>query len=233
MKKQFVICFCLVTVANFFVVSFFKKFDKPTDVYISPNNKYKVELWEDKTQPFLPFETNIVTAKMVVADKYEYSTPIHYADWMDTSFDKTYFYFDWEKENILRIGNTKLVSEGDSVTVTNNSSKKIRFLRFGYALNEYLVFELEPKSKITVYNRYSTGDEYIYVDGEFEDGGKIPTNNVNFSEKAKRGVKNLFQFCISIDNTKSLINSTEIEGYQTDPKVIIPKVENCSTLEIK
>jgi hypothetical protein len=220
-------------ITNFVGISCYKNSDKPLDIYISPNKEYKVELWGDKTQPSLPFQTNVVTAKMFIRDNYKYSTQIHYADWFDTSFDKTYFFVDWEKDNILRLGNTKLVSEGDSVTVTNNSSKKIRFLKFGYAISKYLVFNLESQSKVTIHNQHSIKDEYIYVDGEFYDGEKIPTNNVNFSETAKRRIKNPFQFCISIENKESLINSVQIEGYQTNPKVIIPKVENCPILEIK
>ena len=72
-------------------ILFFQKLEKPTDIYISPNGEYKVELWGDKAQAVLPFVTNIVSAKIFHRDKFQGSTEIHYADWFDTSFDKTYF----------------------------------------------------------------------------------------------------------------------------------------------
>ena len=97
-----------------------------------------------------------------------------------------------------------------------------------YAINRYVVFDLESQAKVTIHNRYSRANEYIYVEGEFADGEKLEANGVNFSETSKRLIKNPFQFCVSIENKKSSINSLQLEGYESFPKVIIPKVENCS-----
>lgn len=205
--------------------------EKPFDVLISPNEKYKVELYGNKQRPW--FFANTVTAKIFESGKYLASDEIHYGDWMDSSFDLTYQNYIWVEDNILSFRGTQNHQvaggeNGDSLLISNRSEKQIRLLKIRFGVNLFLIFDLPPNSSQRVYINHSKAPEDIYAEGKFSDGNKIASEGVIFTEASKRRIDGLFKYCVSVENGKVLINSSQIEGNKTFPNVVIPKSETCN-----
>ncbi len=231
--KKIIIGFLFLLLTSISGIFAFKFFEMPTDVFVSPNGKYKIELYGNKERPWLPFSENPMTARIYSNGEMFTSTTIHTTYWLESSFEQYYQKYVWTDDDIFSfrgIQNHEIATEknGDSLLVNNKSDQKIRFLKIGFSVNKFLILDLEPHSSRTVYVNSLKGPEYIHAEGVFEDGRKIAWRSVNFSEKAKKGKTELFKYCASVENSKVSINSVQVEGYETDPKVIVPKVENCS-----
>lgn len=229
--KKFIIGFALLVLTMFFGIWAFSLLHHPSDVLMSPSGKYKVELYGDKRRPW--FFSNTLTAKMYASEKILAVDEIHSADAFDTSFELTYQKYIWTNENILSfrgIQNHEVATDknGDSLSISNTTDKDIRFLKVVFSVNMFLVLELPAHSSQTVFINHSKAPEYIWATGEFADGEKIKFKGVNFAEKKKDGIKELFKYCASVGGNEVSINSLQIEGYETDEKIIVPKVENCS-----
>jgi hypothetical protein len=206
-------------------------FEKPFEILISPNGKYKVELYGDKRRPW--FFTNTVSAKIFDGQKLLAEQELHHGDWMDNSFESLYQKNVWVDDNIISfrgIQNHKVanVENGDSLVIKNNTEREIRFLELAFSVNKFLVINLPPHSSQTIFVNHSKANEYIFATGEFSDGQKITFKGVNFAEKSKKNSSQLFKYCASIENNTILINSIQIEGFETNPEIIIPKAEKCS-----
>lgn len=230
MKKNLIgFLFLLVTTVSGILV--FNFFEKPTDVFVSPSGKYKIELYGNKERPWLPFSENPMNAKVYSNGEMLASPTIHTSYWLENSFEQYYQKYFWTDENILSfrgIQNHEVANDknGDSLSISNKTDRDIRFLKIYFSVNMFLVLELVPHSSQAVYINNSKGPQYIYAMGEFADGEKIKFKGVNFPEQ-KKGKTELYDYCVSVENNKVLINSVQIEGYETDPKISVPKVENC------
>jgi len=205
--------------------------EKPFEILISPNGRYKVELYGDKRRPW--FFTNTVSAKIFDGQRFLSETDLHSGDWMDSSFESIYKKYVWVDDNIISfrgIQNQQIANEqnGDSLVISNNTEREIRFVELAFSVNRFIVINLPPHSSQTIYVNHSKANEYIFAMGEFSDGQKINLKGVNFAEKSKKNINELFKYCASIENNTILINSVQIEGYKTNPLTIIPRAEKCS-----
>ncbi len=231
--KKIIIGFLFLLITTVSGILAFNFFEKPSDVFVSPSGKYKIELYGNKERPWLPFSENPMTAEVYSNGEMLTSTTIHTSYWLENSFEQYYQKYIWTDDNILSfrgIQNHEVANDknGDSLLISNKTDREMRFLRISFSVNMFLVLELAPHSSQTVYVNHSKAPQYIYASSEFADGEKIKFKAVNFPEQAKKGKTGLFKYCASVENNEVSINSVQIEGYVTDPKIIIPKVENCS-----
>ncbi|MCA1622871.1 MAG: hypothetical protein LC768_11365 [Acidobacteria bacterium] len=231
--KKFIVGFLFLLVTTVSGILAFNFFEMPSDVFVSPSGKYRVELYGNKERPWLPFSENPMTAKVYSNGEMLASPTIHTSYWLENSFEQKYQKYIWTDDKILsfrRIQNHEVANDknGDSLLISNKTDRDIRFLKIVFSVNMFLVFELAPHSSQTVYINHSKAPEYIYAMGEFTNGEKIRFKGVNFPEQAKKGKTELFKYCASVENNGVSINSIQIEGYETNPKVIVPIVGNCS-----
>lgn len=222
--KKFAIGFALLILTTFAGISGFSLLEQPNDVFVSPSGKYRVELYGNKERPWLPFSENPITAKIYSSGEMLDSTTIHTSYWLENSFEQYYQKYVWTDDNILSFrgsGNHKVANDtnGDLLKISNKTDREIRFLKVSFSINMFLVLELAPHSEQIVYVNHSTANESIYAEGEFADGEKLNDKSVTFSEQAKKGKTELFKYCVSVENSGVSINSFQIEGYETNPKV--------------
>lgn len=184
--------------------------EKPTDVFVSPNGKYIVELFGNKERPWLPFSANSITSKIYSDNKPFASTNIHTSYWMESSFVQYYQKHVWVADNILSfrgLQNHTVATEenGDSLQIVNKTSSKIRFLKIKYSIVEFLILDFEQYSSQAVFTNHSEGPEYITVEGEFMNGKKIEWKGVNFSEDSKKAKDGLLKYVVTIAENEVLI----------------------------
>jgi len=204
-----------------------------TDSFVSSDGKYRIDLRGEKDRPLTPFSfNNRMVAEMFVDGKLFGRDEVHVADWMDTSFDLTYQRFRWHGEGVFGMHGIQdheqtTVENGDSLTITNSSSKKISYLNLSFGVNRFLVFALEPRSSHTVYVHHSMAPEWIAGSGQFDDGLKLAWKGLNFFEDAKKNRERLFRYCLTVTNTELVINSIDVEGENLHPSRITPRVGAC------
>ncbi len=213
------------TIVGFIAYSLIKK---PFDVLVSSNGRYKVELYEDRQLFFV----STVNAKIFDNEKLLAEDKLYTGDLLDGSFTSIYQKYVWVDDNIITfrgIENHQVANDrnGDSLVISNNTEREIRLLKIDFSINMFLVVNLAPHSHQTVYVNHSKALEWISARGEFSDGQKISFKGVNFTEKSKNNLNELFKYCVSIEEDKFLINSLQIEGYEDNPKIIIPKAKKC------
>lgn len=208
-------------------------FEEPIDVFVSPNGKYRIELYGDKERPWLPFYENSVKADVVSNGVRNRGLHIHTGDWMDSSFDLTYQKFRWHNERVLGfhgVGNHEPVASdfGDSLTLLNNTAKRIAYLNVTFGVNRFLVFDLEPGENQELFVVHGMHHQYIYVAGEFENGLHVKGAGLNFTEKAKKQRKGLFRYCATVVGESVVVNGIGIDGTSSSPKeIIVPAVSEC------
>ena len=193
--KKFVFGFFILLATLIIGIWSFNSLERPIDTFISPNGKYKVELYGDKRRPW--FFTNIVTAKMYSSDKLFASDQLHSGDGFDVSFESAYEENFWTDNNVLSfrgIKNHQLDKNNNAylLLVTNRTERNIRYLKAKLSRNLFLIFDLEPHSSRTFSVNHSIDQEleqYIYAVGEFENNEKIKLTGRRFSEESKE-VKN-------------------------------------------
>ena len=211
----------------------FRYFEQPTDLFVSPNGKYRLELFGDKERPWDPFRTNRVTADILSDGIRRRGIHVHTGDWMDSSFDLTYQRLRWHNERVFGFhgdNNHEGVNEGyaDSLTLTNKTEMRIAYLNARFGNNRFLVFDLEPGETQVLFAAHGVSHEYIYVDGEFENGVQVGGTGLNFSESSKKQKSELFQYCAAVVGENVVVNGLGIEGTSSWPNEIrVPAVSSC------
>ncbi len=231
--KKITIGFLFLLITTVGGILAFDFLQMPTDVFVSPNGKYKVELYGNKERAWLPFFENPITAKVFSNNEALISTTVHTSYWLENSFEQYYQKYVWVDDNILSfrgVQNHEIANDknGDSLLITNKTERDIRFLNIGFSVNKFLVIELVAGASQRIYINHSKSQRYIYGTGEFADGGEIEFEGVNFPEKSIQGTDALLKYCATVENDKLSINSRLMEGYKMDPKIIIiSKTANC------
>lgn len=201
MKKVAVgFLFLLITIAG--GIAAFNFLQKPTDVFVAPNGKHKVELYGDKRRPW--FFTNIITAKMFADEKFLASEKIHSGDALDISFESAYKFIGWQNDDVLRFGyeDKNAVKNVDKLTIYNNSSKEPQYVYIRFSEDKYLIFQLKPKTSQVLTKPHSTAIADIYVGGKFEADEKVESGaSFPYTEKSK--AEKPFQFCVSLEDGES------------------------------
>src|SRR5688572_6272636 len=176
----------------------------------SPTHKYTIELTGDKGRGgFIIYSTvkyNIlVDGKPVTRDRLA-----HYGDFMDISFELAYPEHAWIDDKTLRFWSNRHRREDnlDTLLVSNNTDKVIRFLRIE-AWDMFFVFDVQPRSHLKLSFTHRSEGKGISVEGEFEDGSLID-NGVWFPES---GSREPLGYCMTIDSDRVTINSPRERAY--------------------
>jgi hypothetical protein len=199
--KKFAVGFFLLLITLIIGVFSFNLFQKPTDVFISPSGKHKVELYGDTSAPW--FFANIVTANIFSDEKMMGSEEIHYGDGFDVSFESAYKCIKWQNNEVLRFSETKPNAslDVDKLTIFNKTTKKVEYLLVRFSGDKYLIFNLDVGGAQTLSKRHSEATSDAHIVGKFEDGEKIePGTTV-------QSIKKLFEekpirVCLSVENYK-------------------------------
>ncbi len=176
----------------------------------SPNNKYTVELTGDKGRGgFLIYSVLkynvLVNGEPLIRDRL-----LHYGDSMDISFELAYPEHAWMDGNTLRFWSNRHRREEnlDTLLISNNTDKVIRFLRIK-AWDMFFVFDVQPRSQLTLQFTHRSEGKGIWVEGEFEDGSLIEYG-VGFPEN---GSSTPMGYCMTIDYDHVTINSPRERAY--------------------
>jgi len=151
---------------------------------------------------------------------------------MDSSFDLTYQKFRWHSERIFGMHGVQnhdpaTAENGDSLTITNRSSKKASYLNVGFGINRFLILDLEPGDSHTVYTNHSMAPEWITGSAVLADGMEVRNSGINFFESAKKNNERLFRYCLTVNDTRLEINSIDVEGENLNPSRKTPRLEAC------
>jgi len=129
---------------------------------------------------------------------------------MDISFELAYPEHAWINKNTLRFwrnpdrpGYSRL----DTLLISNNTDKVIRFLRIR-TNDMFFVFDVQPHSQLSLsFSQQSEGND-IWTEGEFEDGSRFE-HGVGLPEN-KSGES--LGYCMAIDNDRVIITSLQETG---------------------
>jgi hypothetical protein len=212
--KKFIFGFFLLLITITVGIYSFKFLEKPTDVFISPNEKYRVELYGNKKRPW--FFTNTVAAKIFSNGNIIANTQIHSGDAFDISFESAYKFIAWQNDRVLRFGyeDKNLEKDVDVLTVTNNSSEKLKYLEIRFCEDKYLMFELNTGESQVLTKKHLTPAD-VYVSGEFENGFGFESGS-SFPYTEKSIAENPFHICVSLKNSEN------------ESKNNIAKITDCS-----
>ncbi len=192
--------FLLITTVGGLIA--FDFLQKPTDIFVSPSGKYKVELYGNKQRPWL--FTNIITAKMFADEKFLASEEIHSGDAFDISFELAYKFINWQNNNVLRFGyeDKNADKDVDKLTIYNNSSKKLQYVNVRFSEDKYLIFELDAGASQVLTKKHSTAIADVYVGGKFEVGEKFGSG-ASFPYTEKSIAEKSFQLCILLEDSEN------------------------------
>ncbi|HEX7333830.1 MAG TPA: hypothetical protein VF290_20170 [Pyrinomonadaceae bacterium] len=139
----------------------------------SPGGKYTVELTGDKGRggfvvPSVVKYNLLVDGKVLTRNRFAHS-----GDFMDISFELAYPDHAWMDEKILRFWFTRHNAVSDRLLIANNTGKRIKFLRIRVPDNMYFVFDVEPRTSLTLTLAHTAAGNDFWAEGEFEDGSQI------------------------------------------------------------
>lgn len=171
----------------------------------SPAGTYKLILSGEKDRPSLPmvdysvFLTVFKNEKTLVISREIYSS-----DWLDAGFVDWYPEHQWLTEQSLQFYRNQFRQDGpnDTVTVQNNSTKKISYLKV-ISVDILIILELDPKSTaVFSVSRARADSKWVSVDGQFETGQPIIAASQDFYLPKKTGP---FCFGISVADAETAI----------------------------
>lgn len=230
MKKRYFIVLVVTLIAG--IVAFWF-LSRPPALFAtsSPSKTYMVELTGDKSRPLFPVIEHEVGFNVFKHDnriiKNAYA---HSGDWFDISFELAYPEHTWVDENILRFGRDLNVPESrkDMLSLANHSGKVIKYLKIN-AKDMFLIFDMQPRSTLSLSSSHQSWLSWIECEGEFIDGERISWSGVNFFHRDTLGEP--MRYCISVHEGGLRIESAQIEGFDTkgsgdDPNV--SKAESCN-----
>ncbi len=189
---------------------------KPSTFFttVSPNKDYEVSLSGKKYRPSLPFTVNEVrfdvlrSGKLTLTNKH-----LHSGGWFDPSFDDFYPKHQWISESILQFYKGDLLSEEkrDTLIIENTTSEMISYLRVN-STDLFLVFNLQPKSRMKLLAFPQTWLSWLAAEGEFSNGQGIRIKGENFYIGDK--LIGPFQYHISVGYDGLTIESKQLEKYK-------------------
>lgn len=197
----------------------------PRPVWVStssPSRTYTVEL----SRSFIPLFEQIVRFNLYRNDQsIVKATYLISFDYFDSGFGEMYGNHGWVNESVLRFTSHTSDREKrlDSLVVTNKTNKTVKYLIVG-ALDLFLIFDIEPNSRIKLTATHSKWQSYITGEGEFANGERIVQNSVNYSHEGKFQAP--LRYCISINDDGLKIESPMMEGWKIG-KPNTPVSANC------
>ena len=178
----------------------------------SPDKTYLVHLNGKKSRPAVP-----LIMHSVYFDLFRQGKPIvrgrklHSGDWFDPAFDDLYSQHAWANSSTLKFYRQSAPdANGDTLNVTNNASKAIKFLRL-QSTELFLLFDLKSQARAKLSASPQTWLSWIAVEGEFEDGTSIPRKGINF--KIDPSLKGPFTYEIAISDDGPTISSSHLPVY--------------------
>lgn len=189
----------------------------------SPNKTYTIELTGDKGRGGILFYSTVRFNALRNGQTIVKGAHAHSGDFMDISFELAYPEHEWVSDNIARFWRTPNVPESnfDQLVVSNNSGKAIKFLKI-YAMDMFLIFDMQPNSTLKISASHQSWASWIKSEGEFIDGQPISGNGVNFL--LKNGLDKPFRYCISISENGLKIENARAEGYDRNGSSERPNV---------
>lgn len=159
-------------------------------------------------RPTLPIFDHSVVLEIVKRGKPFLSRrELYSGDWLDASFREWYPEHQWVTEQSLQFYKDQFRRDlpNDTVTVANNSSRRIRFLRI-MTVDLLIVLDFEPKSTVTFSVSRARSDlKWTSVEGEFEGGQPITGSSRNLDVS---GRKLPVSFRIDISDDATTIESS-------------------------
>lgn len=172
----------------------------------SPVGTYKLILSGEKERPSLPMVDHSVFLTVFKNEKTPLvvSRKIYSGDWLDAGFAEWYPQHQWLTEQSLQFYRDQFRKDGpnDTVTVQNNSTKKISYLKV-LSVDILIILELDPKSTAEFSMSGARADsKWVSVDGQFETGQPIIGASHDFNLRRKTGP---FSFGISVADAETMI----------------------------
>ena len=230
MRKRYIIVLAFTLTAG---LTAFWCLSSPSPLFAtsSPAKTYTVELAGDKSRPHLPATEHEVSFGVFKrGNRIIKNARAHSGDWFDISFELAYPEHVWADENILRFGRELNVPgvKTDTLAVTNTSNKIIKYLKIK-AKDMFLIFEMQPHSRLSLTSSHQSWLSWIECEGEFTDGEPISWGGVNFFHRDTLGEP--LRYCLSISESGLRIESPQIEGFDakgSGDAPNVPKAESCN-----
>ncbi len=214
MKKRLISLAVFVATLAFAIVVFWTLKAPPNFSTIeSPDKTYVVHLRGKRSRPAFPWTTHWVYCDLYRnGEQVIRRRQLHSGDGFDPGFDDLYTNHRWLNSSTLILHRGDIGESGfDTLNVTNNTSKPIRFLKIG-AVEMFLLFDLQPHARVTLSSSSQTWLSWLTVEGEFEDGTSIPWEGVNFIID-KQGP---FTYEITTNADGPTISSSQVPVYRPE-----------------
>ena len=179
----------------------------------SPDKTYAVLLRGKDFRPRLPIiEHSVYFDLYRNGEQVARGREIHSGDWFDPAFENYYPGYVWVNSSTLMFHRRKGDEEAfDTLNITNNTSKSIKFLRV-QAIDMFLLFDLKPQARVSLSASPQTWFSWVTAKGEFEDGTRIRYNAENFEiDNRQRGP---FTYEITINEDGPTISNSKLRVYR-------------------
>lgn len=196
----------------------------------SPNGTYTVELTGNKRAPRFPGVEHQTNFNLIKNGEYLIkSAHVDGYDWFDSDFAGMYPEHKWDSDFILRFSRDVVEAKkhSDSLSILNSTSKHLKYLKITIR-DMLLVFEMPPKSKMSLQVPHQEWISWVWGDGEFSDGQRPKSNGANFYHKDE--LNEPLRYCLTVDEGNIKIESPIMDGYidnGTSELPNIPKAANC------
>jgi len=116
----------------------------------------------------------------------------------DLSFESGFPNVRWLSDNTVEFYRQEYFEKGsDSVIIQNSSNRAIKYVRL-QALNEFLIFDIEPGSSISVLIPAARGDsQWIALSAAFNDNQKIDFYPRSFDRRSTQRVRFNYKILIT------------------------------------
>lgn len=179
----------------------------------SPDETYVVLLRGKESGPRLP-----MIQHSVYSDVYRHGElvvrgrKLHSGTWFDPAFKHLYPGYTWINSSTLMFHRRK-GHEGalDTLNVTNNTLKSIKFLRV-QAVDMFLLFDLKPQARVNLSASPQSWLSGVIAEGEFEDGTSIPFKLVSY--QIDTWMKGPFTYEITINEAGATISNSKLREYR-------------------
>ena len=153
--------------------------------FVSQQGSTHIKLIGNPDRPRLPFVENVLDVELRYRDwPQAQSFELYRADFMDEGFVDRYADPVWLNESTIKFArrNLRPGSEADELTVTNQTSRPIDYVRVS-ASDLLILVNAAPGMTATyeVGRSGSSDNDYVSVGGRYHDGIPIPQTSANFS----------------------------------------------------